>query len=215
MFDSLGEDLETLLHYTELFETGLSPKIEAIYRGILEKSSDKLEHPLHSLKGGLANFYQPYLMRLFFELNTYIKEEDFQMAKLKLNDLEQCLMILLPEKIVIIDDSPESLNLMMMFIKRSLLCNVKGFSSEFDAIKSLNDFRPDLIVLDVFLEKMDGLKLARTIEDLSFFNGPILFVSSADFPDPDFLKSLKERSFFLKKPFQKNLFIETVTRLLT
>jgi DNA-binding NtrC family response regulator len=114
--------------------------------------------------------------------------------------------------IVIIDDSEESLHLMESFIKKDLPCKVKSYLNEFEALKDISDQAPSLIILDVMLGSLDGMKIGKAVKELHFFDGPIIFVSSNDAFRREAEEIFQKQAQFLSKPLNKGLFIETILK---
>ena len=118
-------------------------------------------------------------------------------------------------KVVIVDDSEESIMLMSNFLKDGAAdYQLKTFTNEFQVLEEIGRQTPDLIIMDLMMKNINGDKLALTIKNLNFFNGPILFVSS----DTKYQKEL-ENLFgkavnFMSKPIDKKLFVNKIAKML-
>ena len=67
------------------------------------------------------------------------------------------------------------------------------------AVKEIDEFRPDLIILDVMLPDLDGLDLARRLRD-GHSRTPIIFLTAKDATE-DKLAGLAVGDDYLTKPF--------------
>jgi two-component system OmpR family response regulator len=67
------------------------------------------------------------------------------------------------------------------------------------AVKEIDDFRPDLIILDVMLPDQDGIELARRLRD-GHSRTPIIFLTAKDATE-DKLAGLAVGDDYLTKPF--------------
>jgi two-component system OmpR family response regulator len=67
------------------------------------------------------------------------------------------------------------------------------------AVQEIDDFRPDLIILDVMLPDQDGIELARRLRD-GHSRSPIIFLTAKDGTE-DKLAGLAVGDDYLTKPF--------------
>lgn len=99
-------------------------------------------------------------------------------------------------KILIVDDDVNSST-----IQQSILQNL-GFYTQtaingIDAIKSLKQDKPDLILLDIFMPEMDGYESINYIQEN--FNIPIIVITAGG---NDIIKKIKDLGilFYIQKP---------------
>ena len=119
------------------------------------------------------------------------------------------------KSIMIVDDSDDSVNIMKTFLKKQTNdLTIKSFADEIDAVKEIVKDPPDLLVLDIMLKSISGLKLGPLLNQLQIFEGPILFISS----NSSFKKELSmiygDNFHFMQKPLDKKLFAEQVVKIL-
>jgi len=117
--------------------------------------------------------------------------------------------------IVIIDDSEEAINIMKAFLKQKDSLQLKTFTDEFLALKAISKENPDLVIMDIMLKSLDGLKMAKIIKEIYLSNTPILFVSSDSTFEKEITTLFDKKSHFIQKPINRTQFIEIVTKLLT
>jgi CheY-like chemotaxis protein len=79
------------------------------------------------------------------------------------------------------------------------LTDIETYNNEFEALKSVALDKPDLIVLDINLEVIDGRKLAHLLKEINCATVPIIFMSLDQ-------KLLKNQEYSLKKPLSKTSF---------
>ncbi|HKZ46138.1 MAG TPA: response regulator [Thermodesulfobacteriota bacterium] len=116
------------------------------------------------------------------------------------------------EKILIVDDDIDLLNLMDFNLTR------KGYITSslldgLDAIKKIEDFKPDCVVLDLMLPNMDGWEICRYIREHEMDIKVIMLTAKA-MPE-DRLKGLEiGADDYITKPFDVRELMIRVDRLL-
>ena len=100
-------------------------------------------------------------------------------------------------KILVVDDSEDLLDLLtvMLRIKGHEVSTAYGIV---DAIKKVDSFSPDLIMIDVLLGNRSGKELCKTIKKSKSYI-PVMLMSAS----PPLLKNFKEckADDFIDKPF--------------
>ena len=87
-----------------------------------------------------------------------------------------------------------------------------------EALKEIKRRRYDLLILDVIMPRIDGVKLFQMVRKSKKYAGtPVLFVSG--YPDKIELDERKQEivekaDAYIQKPLTAKLFLETVRRLL-
>jgi DNA-binding response OmpR family regulator len=117
-------------------------------------------------------------------------------------------------KILVVDDDLSILDAIGMILE-SEGYNVDLLPEGKDIFRRIDDFHPDLIILDVMLGEVDGRELCNTIKKTESINHiPIIMISATH--------NIKETIFercspddFISKPFDMNNLINKVhTRLI-
>ena len=82
-----------------------------------------------------------------------------------------------------------------------------------EALSKLNEARPDLILLDIILPKMDGYQILSIIrENPEFKNIPVIMLTSKDGIINKVKGKVAGSSAYLTKPFDPAKLVETIER---
>jgi putative two-component system response regulator len=106
-------------------------------------------------------------------------------------------------RILIVDDEPSSVRLLCAILARAGFENVRSTSDSREAIGLCEEFRPDLLLLDLHMPHLDGFAVLRQlsswIQDSVYF--PVL-VLSADITHDARKRALSSGAKdFVNKPF--------------
>ena len=117
-------------------------------------------------------------------------------------------------KVMVVDDSPTELKLMSApFLSQGyeLITAVDGE----EALKKVASEKPDLIVLDVVMPKLNGFKVCRQIKSSSKFkNVKIILLTSKNQESDKFWGEKQGADAYMTKPFDGNELLATAKRLL-
>lgn len=81
------------------------------------------------------------------------------------------------KKILVVDDEPEISMLIQIYLEKEGYNVIKAFSGE-EAVKVARQEKPDLITLDIMMEKMDGFEVLQELKDRSdTANIPVIVLS--------------------------------------
>jgi two-component system, OmpR family, response regulator len=120
------------------------------------------------------------------------------------------------QKILVVDDDPEIVELFVDVLTRDGRFDVKTARSGYDAGMLTQEFNPDLIILDYMLPDINGNVVCKTIrQNPNFAETKIIIVSGVVNQDEinDLLRSGADE--FVKKPFNIEKLIEKIGQLLT
>ena len=118
------------------------------------------------------------------------------------------------KKILVVDDEPNILKLISFILKNNGY-EVMEASNGSECLEMVREEKPDLIVLDVMMPKIDGFEVAKKIKSNSATRGiPILMLSSkAQFEDK--MKGIDSGAMdYVTKPFDKQELLEKVMECL-
>ena len=118
-------------------------------------------------------------------------------------------------RFLVVEDSPTMRQLITFSLKRISNAKIVEASDGVDALKKLKEGRFDLIVSDINMPLMDGLKLVSMIRnDPAYRSTPIIIVTTEG-SQPDREKGLAlGANAYLSKPIQTNELLKVVKELL-
>lgn len=114
-------------------------------------------------------------------------------------------------RILIVDDEPE-----LAFSHEAMLqqagMTTSVVTDPFEVMESLAVFRPELILMDVYMPRCNGLELAKVIrQNEAFVDIPIVFLSSETDIDRQMIAMSRGGDDFLSKPIQPSHLILSVS----
>ncbi|MFQ5474339.1 MAG: response regulator [Candidatus Nanoarchaeia archaeon] len=116
------------------------------------------------------------------------------------------------KKILVVDDEPDVRAVIGIILKAEKFDVVEA-SNGLDAIALMKKDHVDLILLDIMMPRMDGLRTAHEIR--KFSRTPIVVVSVKDDPTTmNMAKKLYNVEAYIKKPFHNTNLISTVKKVL-
>jgi|GEM_PF-548845 len=103
-------------------------------------------------------------------------------------------------RILVVDDDEMFLQLINQALEREGTYHVKTAASGVDACAQLGGFRPDVVILDVFMPEVDGVEVCRTIKnDPLFVDISVIVVSGiADHPKIAQIRQMGFNTVFTK-----------------
>jgi len=118
------------------------------------------------------------------------------------------------KKILIIDDDHDFSNLIKSLLGYNNYRAVIVNDPQKGMITAERE-KPDLILLDVLMSEMSGREVCEALKrDEKTKNIPIIFLTGLD-PDDDRVRELMvDNSAVLRKPFESEQLLETITQLL-
>ena len=100
---------------------------------------------------------------------------------------------------------------MQLSLNRRMCVNSETYRDLFEAISQES---PDLIILDIMLNAIDGMKVGKMLESMTSFKIPIIFVSSNPVLEQKIGEVFKKDIYFLCKPIVKDLLFDKVVELI-
>jgi two-component system response regulator ChvI len=89
---------------------------------------------------------------------------------------------------------------------------VRGFSDSVEALKSLEDAPPDLVILDIKMPRLDGMELLGRLRRSS--QVPVIFLTSKDDEIDEVLGLKMGADDYVRKPFSQRLLVERIRAVL-
>ncbi len=116
------------------------------------------------------------------------------------------------KKILIVDDEPGIRELLAPFLERAGF-EVSTASDGQEALELVKVFRPDLLILDVLMPKMNGREVLRTLRDDENWTPVILLTQVGEAPERAL--ALEEGADdYLNKPFDSNELMARINAVL-
>ncbi len=113
-------------------------------------------------------------------------------------------------KILLVDDEPDILELLSYNFRK------KGFEvsaalNGADGLKSLEDYHPDIIIIDIMMPEMDGIEMCRNIRLMEQFKDTRVIFLSATNDVNMVIDALKAGgNHYFSKPIHMNVLINMV-----
>ncbi len=116
--------------------------------------------------------------------------------------------------VLVVEDEP-NIVLSLQFIMRQVGFTVRVASDGDQAIRAVEDYVPDLVLLDIMLPKQDGFAVCETIRNNPACHNVKIIMLSAKSREADREKALElGADEFVTKPFSTRDLGETVRRLM-
>lgn len=152
-----------------------------------------------------------FLNQLESLLNFYINQKKINILK---DDVQNKIIegIFVKKKIMIVDDEPDIVEMMKIMLESVGFSTIECFSGK-ECLEKINYEKPDLILLDIMMEPMDGWETLENIKKKEEFKDiPICVVSVLDYVTSALEKNdrqikeelLKEIENNVVKPFSKD-----------
>ncbi len=114
-------------------------------------------------------------------------------------------------KVLLIDDD-DSLTRLEEMVLREAGYRVQSARNGIEGLRRLYEWRPDLVILDVMMPKMDGWETCRRIREVS--DVPVIMLT-AKAGEPNELQGLEGGAdLYMAKPFQMSLLLARIRALL-
>jgi twitching motility two-component system response regulator PilG len=116
------------------------------------------------------------------------------------------------KKILVVEDSSTTRKVIVLTLKQQGYALVEA-QDGLEALSKIDEERPDLVLLDIILPKMDGYKILSIIKNSrDLKNTPIILLTSKDGLMDKVRGRLSGSTAYLTKPFEPKLLIETVRK---
>jgi len=108
-----------------------------------------------------------------------------------------------PDRILIVEDEQSQAMYVSLLLTNAGM-KVRSLSDPLRILEALGEFRPDLILMDIYMPEASGAELTAMIRDHDeFFDTPILMVSNESDPDKRLDALLVGGDDFITKPIQR------------
>ena len=118
------------------------------------------------------------------------------------------------KKILVVDDSPTQLKLITTSLQMHDYEIVTAMDGE-EALQKILTYKPDLVVLDVVMPKMDGFQVCRKMKaSLETQHILVIMLTSKDQKADEFWGKKQGADIYLTKPFNEARLLDAVTKSL-
>ena len=118
------------------------------------------------------------------------------------------------KKLLIVDDSPTELKLFMDVLSGPDYTLVTAVDGE-EGVAKVGSEKPDLVILDVVMPKMNGFQACRTIKSAPETQSiPVILLTSKNQKSDEFWGKKQGADVYLTKPFDPAELLKAVTGLL-
>jgi diguanylate cyclase (GGDEF)-like protein len=115
-----------------------------------------------------------------------------------------------PYRIMIVDDDPQLADYHALILREAGMI-IRTVNDPLQAMTPLIDFKPDLILMDMYMPGCNGMELAKAIRQIgAYFSIPIVFLSSETDADKQFHAMRMGGDEFLTKPIKPHHLITSV-----
>ncbi len=117
-------------------------------------------------------------------------------------------------RILIVDDFSDMAELLSLFLSRVGGYETRTANSGFEAIRIAEEFRPDVILLDLTMPNLNGFQTARCIRSKAWGRG-ISFIAMSGYSDDRYERRAYEAGFleYLPKPMQLGRIVAAIEQL--
>lgn len=118
------------------------------------------------------------------------------------------------KKVLIVDDEPNIL-IALEFLMRQEGYQVQKARNGQQALQLLNNYRPQVAILDVMMPEMNGFELAKRMRDQeALADTAIVFLTAKGTQEDRFKGYANGAEVYLTKPFDNQKLIDTINELL-
>ena len=118
------------------------------------------------------------------------------------------------KKILIIDDDPEVIKVLKLQLEKGGYEVVDALDGDAGLIK-VNEGKPDLVLLDIMMPKMDGYNVCEKIKDNpSIKNIPVIMLTAKNMGDDVELALEKKADWYIAKPYDIKYLLKKIDELI-
>ncbi|MCG8326464.1 MAG: response regulator [Chitinophagales bacterium] len=116
-------------------------------------------------------------------------------------------------KVLLVDDEPNIL-VALEFLLKNEGYQVRKSLNGIEALKAMEQYIPDILVLDVMMPGMDGFEVAQKVRALPQYNNTRIIFLTAKGTQADRFKGYSNGAeVYLTKPFDNDEFISTINEV--
>ena len=114
-------------------------------------------------------------------------------------------------KILVVEDEPQINRLLELVLQSDGYCQIyKAFDGE-EALEIIKIEKPDLILMDIMIPKIDGFRLCKIIkEDLNLVNTQVIILTAKKMEE-DILQGFENGAIdYISKPFNNRILLARI-----
>jgi two-component system alkaline phosphatase synthesis response regulator PhoP len=120
------------------------------------------------------------------------------------------------KKVLVVDDSQVIVDLVRHAIQLQGKYVVVVARDGVEALEQYQRERPDCVIVDVMMPRMDGFQLVRCLRgDSTSSRTPLIILTALASPDKELTGYLSGADEYLTKPFKTSVLCETLDRVMT
>jgi len=112
------------------------------------------------------------------------------------------------KKVLIVDDEPDVVEVLKLALEGEGFEVERAFSGK-EGIEKFKTFKPDLVVLDILMENINGVNVRRQLPD----DAKVIVISACDRKTKEAIEKEIKCEKWLEKPFKIQELIEEVKKL--
>lgn len=117
------------------------------------------------------------------------------------------------KKVLVVDDEKDFLMILKLNLEQSGGYEVCSMPSAKDIVKRTQDFKPDIILMDVMMPEVDGIQACKMLNEDSYCSNIPIIIISALREDSDKLKAYKQGVVdYVTKPIEVNNLIAKIEK---
>jgi len=193
---STGIGLQLVKNYTEL------------HHGEVSVTSEKDQPIIFSLvlKKGNEHFKAEELVHN--DKNDFIKKDVIQQSSKRTSNVGTK-----GTKILVVDDNSEIRDYFKSFLSTAYI--VMEAEDGLDAYDKITDFKPDLIISDVMMPRMDGFELCEKVKSNELTSHiPVILLTAKGSEQDQLFGTQKGADLYIKKPFLPDLLLEEIKQII-
>jgi putative two-component system response regulator len=128
-----------------------------------------------------------------------------------LNDISRSFGDIWDSKILVVDDEEANARLLEYLLLRNGYRSVRWTTDPRDVVQIYQEFRPDLVLLDLNMPNMDGVEVMEKLQEVERETHPFIVVITANDDYEEKIRCLASGALdFLAKPFNR---VEVAARI--
>lgn len=120
----------------------------------------------------------------------------------------------MPEKILIADDEQTAVDILKSILEDKDYAVITAYDGE-EAVKAVREQKPDLVILDVMMPKMNGYEVCEKIKkDPSTKDIPVIMLTAKDMGEDIEMALSKDANWYITKPYDAKYLLGKISSFL-